>query len=153
LDIETAAAGAQQPKLVNDHANKPLPSTSHYKPGAVDEKESQSLGERLKAQATPAVRKLAKEYAINLALVKPSGPKGRITKEDVLLYVQQGNRSRVPLNQPTSHAPEPVKTTKPEPTPVASAVPAVQSGDQRVPIRGVQRLMVKSMTAALQVSV
>lgn len=91
-------------------------------------------GERLRAQATPAVRKMAKEYAIDLSQVTPSGPKGRIVKEDVLLFVQQTQRPRVPLT------PTPSTSTS------TSAPP--QEGDKVVPIRGVARLMVKSMTAA-----
>jgi pyruvate dehydrogenase E2 component (dihydrolipoamide acetyltransferase) len=39
--------------------------------------------------AGPAVRKLAREFGIDLALVSPSGPKGRVLKEDLHLFVQQ----------------------------------------------------------------
>ena len=38
--------------------------------------------------AGPAVRKLAREFGIDLLLVSPSGPKGRIQKEDLHLYVK-----------------------------------------------------------------
>ena len=38
--------------------------------------------------AGPAVRKLAREFGIDLLLVSPSGPKGRIQKEDLHLFVK-----------------------------------------------------------------
>ncbi|SEL15394.1 pyruvate dehydrogenase complex dihydrolipoyllysine-residue acetyltransferase [Halomonas daqiaonensis] len=39
--------------------------------------------------AGPAVRMLARELGVDLALVKPSGPKDRVLKEDVHAYVKQ----------------------------------------------------------------
>jgi len=39
--------------------------------------------------AAPAVRKLARELGVDLSLIKGTGPKGRITKEDVLNYVNK----------------------------------------------------------------
>ena len=38
--------------------------------------------------AGPAVRKLAREFGIQLSLVNPSGPRGRIQKEDLHLFVK-----------------------------------------------------------------
>ncbi|KRW55389.1 pyruvate dehydrogenase [Aeromonas allosaccharophila] len=38
--------------------------------------------------ASPAVRRLAREFSVNLAKVKASGRKGRIVKEDVQAYVK-----------------------------------------------------------------
>ncbi|MBU2706255.1 dihydrolipoyllysine-residue acetyltransferase [Zooshikella marina] len=39
--------------------------------------------------AGPAVRKLAREFGVDLALVRGSGPRGRILKEDVQQYVSE----------------------------------------------------------------
>lgn len=39
--------------------------------------------------AAPAVRKLARELGIDLSLIKGTGPKGRITREDVLNYANR----------------------------------------------------------------
>jgi pyruvate dehydrogenase E2 component (dihydrolipoamide acetyltransferase) len=41
-----------------------------------------------KAHAGPAVRKLAREFGVDLALVQGSGPHGRVLKEDLQSYVR-----------------------------------------------------------------
>jgi pyruvate dehydrogenase E2 component (dihydrolipoamide acetyltransferase) len=41
-----------------------------------------------KAHASPAVRRVAREFGVDLARVKGSGPKSRIIKEDVQAYVK-----------------------------------------------------------------
>ena len=46
----------------------------------------------------PAVRKLAREFGVDLTAVKGSGPKGRIVKEDLKAYVSQR------LADPATHA-------------------------------------------------
>ncbi len=42
-----------------------------------------------KAHAGPAVRQLAREFGVDLGAVAPSGPHGRVLKEDVQLFVKQ----------------------------------------------------------------
>lgn len=90
-----------------------------------------------KVLTTPAVRKMAKENKVDLSSVPPTGPKGRITKEDLQIYLGKKSDSN------TSTPPSPVTAAENTDHPVHStAVNTI------VPIRGVQRLMVKSMTAA-----
>lgn len=111
-----------------------------------------------KVLTTPAVRKLAKERNINLAEVSGSGPKGRILKEDILSMNKFSpyNQSKSALSASTINTPL-SSTSSP---PYQSYTPAPmriiqfnQREDQKVPIRGIQRLMVNSMTAANQVNV
>jgi pyruvate dehydrogenase E2 component (dihydrolipoamide acetyltransferase) len=40
------------------------------------------------SHASPTVRKYARELGVNVDLVKGSGPKGRITQEDVQAFVK-----------------------------------------------------------------
>jgi len=102
---------------------------------------------------TPAVRKLAKENNIDLRLIKGTGPNNRILKEDILNLI-----SSSPTPQKTSpSSPTPHTTPNTPPTVSTSSIPRPKAhslnsnGIQRVPIRGVKRLMLQSMTKALQV--
>lgn len=87
---------------------------------------------------TPAVRKIAKENKIDLSTLAGTGPKGRVLKEDVLNYIQNGGKPAAAAPAATS-------------APAAHATTSSTEHDVRVPIRGIQRLMVKSMKAAADV--
>ena len=90
-----------------------------------------------KVLTTPSVRKIAKENNLDLSLVPGTGPKGRILKEDVLRFIKGESKPAVASPPTTSSSPTQV-----------SAVSNSAQQDTVIPIRGVQRLMVKSMTAA-----
>lgn len=45
-----------------------------------------------KVLATPAVRKIASENNIDLAMITGSGKDGRVLKEDVLRFLEQGSK-------------------------------------------------------------
>ncbi|WP_148253490.1 dihydrolipoyllysine-residue acetyltransferase [Aidingimonas lacisalsi] len=77
---KTSAANSEAPSA-KQPVGEPSPEVRH-KHG--DEK---TAGAHV--HAGPAVRKLARELGVDLALVTPSGPKDRVLKEDVHTYVQQ----------------------------------------------------------------
>ena len=56
---------------------------------AVQEVQSSSGTSSSEIHAGPAVRKTAREFGVDLAQVKGSGPRGRILKEDVQAFVKQ----------------------------------------------------------------
>jgi 2-oxoisovalerate dehydrogenase E2 component (dihydrolipoyl transacylase) len=57
---------------------------------------------RAKALASPAVRRIAREYKINIAMVAGSGKKGRVLKQDIELYVQSGGAAKQTTQQALS---------------------------------------------------
>jgi pyruvate dehydrogenase E2 component (dihydrolipoamide acetyltransferase) len=59
---------------------------------------AESKEKPLKVRASPVARKLAKKHHINLSLVKGSGPKGRITKEDILQFINSHNDKLVVMD-------------------------------------------------------
>jgi 2-oxoisovalerate dehydrogenase E2 component (dihydrolipoyl transacylase) len=73
--------------------------------------------------ATPSVRRIAKEFNLDLKEIEGSGPKGRILKGDVLAFVE---------NKKTA-------------TDVAPKI----IDDQEVPLNAIQKAMFKSMTKSL----
>ena len=147
IDIRTEGAAVAPATPTKAAAAAPSSSSSAF----VAQDRSAGIPASSKILTTPAVRKIAKENNVNLALVAPTGPKGRIIKEDVLRFIQgkQAPQKAAPAVSTSSHSaphtPGPVSNT---PVPLG-VVPL----DQRVPIRGIQRMMVKSMTESLQVNI
>jgi len=68
---------------------------------------------------SPAVRRLAEENGLDPATVTGSGEGGRVTRDDVLAYVQQMKSGKAP-----APAPAPAPAEQPAPEAVAEAAPA-----------------------------
>ena len=64
-----------------------IPPTPSAEGGGVS---SVSVQERLRTRSTPVVRKIAKEYGISIEDVSGTGLAGRVTKQDILSYVEDG---------------------------------------------------------------
>ena len=56
----------------------------------------ESLEERLRRKSTPLVRKMAAEHNLDLTVIPGSGSAGRVTKHDVLSYLEQGAAAAPP---------------------------------------------------------
>lgn len=83
-------------------------------------------------RATPAVRRLAEEYGVDLSQVQPSGEGGRITREDLLRFVAERKQAK----PETDGLREAVVTPPPTPsTPVAHrpSTPEVEAPRLEVP--------------------
>ncbi|WP_100637497.1 dihydrolipoyllysine-residue acetyltransferase [Marinomonas sp. ef1] len=83
---EVAASAPVAEKAAPASAEAPKASTAKAAPAA---DQSAVLSEpSKKVHAGPAVRMLARELGVDLSLVRPTGPRGRITKEDLHAYVK-----------------------------------------------------------------
>jgi 2-oxoisovalerate dehydrogenase E2 component (dihydrolipoyl transacylase) len=67
---------------------------------------------------TPAVRRLVREHNIDISQLKGSGAGGRVTREDVLAFVEGGAATGAPAQAP---APPAAETAAPTPTPAPEA--------------------------------
>ncbi|MDE1461943.1 dihydrolipoyllysine-residue acetyltransferase [Spartinivicinus poritis] len=89
LELETTSAAppvAEQsaaPAPTAAPAQAPQAAAPQPQKSATLDKPSQNV------HAGPAVRKLAREFGVDLSLVKGSGPRSRILKEDVQAYVSE----------------------------------------------------------------
>ena len=70
-------------------------------------------------RSSPLVRKLAKEHSVDLAQVQGSGLGGRVTKQDILAFVEKGAEA-APIAAPTASA---APRTSSAPTPAPAAIP------------------------------
>ncbi|HGU6621251.1 TPA: pyruvate dehydrogenase complex dihydrolipoyllysine-residue acetyltransferase [Citrobacter amalonaticus] len=84
-----AAAAPQQaaaPAPAAASASAPAPAAAA--PAAKAEGKSEFAENEAYVHATPLIRRLAREFGVNLAKVKGTGRKGRILREDVQAYVK-----------------------------------------------------------------
>lgn len=113
------------------------------------------------AHVTPAVRMLAREHDVDLDAVEGSGLGGRVTKKDVLEYVQKrdsGEIAQAPRPAAAAPAaapaqPAPVQPAGASSAPAAAApAPSLAGGDQVVPLSQVRRSIAEHMSRSRQTS-
>ncbi|MFM7046911.1 MAG: dihydrolipoamide acetyltransferase family protein [Actinomycetota bacterium] len=122
---------------------------------------------------SPVVRRLVNEHGIDVAALTGTGPGGRITREDVLDYIDANGLTRAtaptPAASPTpvvapapaptvAPAPAPAVALSPTPTAVAASAPAavaasaprvnVGARDEVVPLSKIRRLTGSHMIAS-----
>jgi len=101
---------------------------------------------------TPAVRRLAREHGLDLALIAGSGHGGRVTREDVLKFVESGGaNAAAPIAQtpmPMSSAPQAQSAAA-----APSAPSPVAQGDSLKQASPMRRAIAAQMTKSLQVPV
>lgn len=91
--FETTASGSQPSTGAATPAASQAASSSPAKKGATsavpsDQGQQQFTENSAYVHATPVIRRLAREFGVNLANVRGTGRKGRIVREDVQSYVK-----------------------------------------------------------------
>ena len=98
-DAPSQDAPVQQPRPpAPPHPPPPAPATPARSPATpAPAPAAPASGKRIRS--SPLVRRIAKERGIDLALVgKGSGAGGRITKKDILAYVERQERAAAPVH-------------------------------------------------------
>jgi len=78
---------ASEQKVMENHIISERVEEIESKPPLINEQQNTPTLNSKNIYAGPAVRKLAREFGIDLSLVTPSGPKKRIVKEDLHVFV------------------------------------------------------------------
>src|SRR5438552_832364 len=97
---------------------------------------------------SPLVRRLADEHGIDLARVRGTGTGGRITKKDVLAFVESGGA------EAPAAAPAPAARAQPLAQPgQAPVAPAAMGGaEETVPLTRMRQAIARNMVASMQTS-
>ena len=131
-DHVTVQSAARAGELVAAHATA-VPRDTRPEPYVAAP--STHLHERVRVLAKPPVRKLAKDLGVDLATVRPTGPAGTITRDDVLSASPDSSSAGAP-GAGTAYGP--------------GYGPGAAHGEreQRVPIKGVRKHTAAAMVAS-----
>jgi 2-oxoglutarate dehydrogenase E2 component (dihydrolipoamide succinyltransferase) len=138
-----AGAAAAPPPAPPARVAAPAAPAAH---APVAEEEEETVVEGRRIRSSPLVRKIEKDNNVNLAQVKGTGLSGRITKEDILNFIQSGG----------AKAPAPARVvTTPSARPAAPAVaPAAPSPlvGQVVPMTPMRKIIAQRMVESKHIS-
>jgi 2-oxoglutarate dehydrogenase E2 component (dihydrolipoamide succinyltransferase) len=93
---------------------------------------------------SPAVRKLVEEHGVDPAEVPASGKDGRLTKGDVLAYVEARGEAQKAPSTPKAEAPAPA----PAPSPKPAAPRAAAAGEERVKMTRLRKMVAARLKEA-----
>jgi 2-oxoglutarate dehydrogenase E2 component (dihydrolipoamide succinyltransferase) len=133
------------------------PAAEKPRPGHVAEGngEMETAEERLRRRSTPVVRKMVAEHNLDLSEIPGTGLAGRVTKNDVLGYIeggaagQRGGGAVAPAGIPAA---EPAVAAAPQPR--GPAAPGVEpwAGDTVQPWSRIRKLTAEHMVMSRRVS-
>jgi len=97
---EASGVAPQKPAAIP----QPSGSPPAWAAGKTGQQNVTSLDERRRTKSSPLVRKIARENDVDISRIKGSGVSGRVTKNDILEYMQAGG---APASAPAAPAPAP----------------------------------------------
>src|SRR6267378_3626260 len=106
---------------------------------------AETAEERLRKKSTPLVRKIAAEHRVDISTIPGSGFAGRVTKQDILGFIERG----VPVATPTGTASRsPLPSVGPVEHPVVEAWP----GDRVEPFSKIRKITADHMIMSRRTS-
>ena len=124
-------------------APTPVPPVDAADADAPESECTTTSEERLRTRPTPVVRRIAEEAGVEISRVPGTGHLGRVTKQDILSYIEAGaDAAAAPPGPPASLAVEPAPPPV-EPAPAATptvepAVPAAAASADSAPASGTE---------------
>jgi 2-oxoisovalerate dehydrogenase E2 component (dihydrolipoyl transacylase) len=104
--------------------------------------------ELLRTRSSPVVRRIAAEHGLDIAQIDGSGIGGRVTKQDILIYVAQ-MQSAAPsveaVQQRVAPSPSPAPASLPEPRPAPRTLIQLFPGDEIVQLTPMRRQIAEHM--------
>jgi len=142
------AAGKPQPSAVS-----PAPLSTSQPAPSIQQPAPSTLEERLRTKSSPLVRKIAAEHNLDISGIPGSGLAGRVTKHDVLSFLETGQQS--PVSRPQAQRPQQPASSIPHPDAVRIVPgPVVEpwAGDRVEPWSRIRKLTADHMIMSRRVS-
>ena len=107
-----------------------------------------------KSFVSPVVARIASEHGVDPSQVQGSGRGGRVTKKDILNFIEQGGAAAAPAAPAAAPAEAPAAPAPPKPAPPAPAPqPMVaEGGEQFEPMNAMRRGIAEHMRRSLDTS-
>lgn len=90
------AASAEAPAAASSPSVAPVPAAAPASPSGSAGGNGASFEERIRTRSSPLVRKMAAEHGVELSALQGSGIAGRVTRKDLLQYLESGAAKAAP---------------------------------------------------------
>lgn len=157
---EPAAEPEEEPAQPEPEESAPVAAADSPSRGSGDG--AQTAEERLRTRSTPVVRKIAAEHDVDIESVPGTGHAGRVTKQDILDFIEDGGAEDKAAAAPAK------QTTQSAKQPAAAAAPSdlwttfykevqhpefpVRSADTVEPMDKIRRLTAEHMVIAKRIA-
>ena len=152
--VEAVGAPAPAPEPVSAPAPKPAPEPVRAAPAASDAPIGEQSREELRrGRSTPLVRKIAADEGIDISAISGTGVSGRVTKKDILAFIEAGGAATAPIAAASKTKPpgKPVSVSAPDGAEVALVrAPRVHvyEGDRVEPMSRMRSSIAENMVQA-----
>jgi len=136
------ASGGPPPKSESIAAPTPPSHQSAAPAGAAPRSNGNSFEDRVRTRSSPLVRKIAAEHGLDIAALQGTGIAGRVTKKDILGFIESGPGRMASMHAPGGMAPDVPHGPVPEPWP----------GDTVEPMSKMRALISDHMVASRRTS-
>jgi 2-oxoglutarate dehydrogenase E2 component (dihydrolipoamide succinyltransferase) len=103
-------AAAAAPAAASAQAAQPAPAkqqqAAQQQAAPPSDGREESAEERLRRKSTPLVRRIAEEHGVDIANVEGSGHAGRVTKQDIMSFIEKGGPTAAPAAAPAKQQPQ-----------------------------------------------
>jgi 2-oxoglutarate dehydrogenase E2 component (dihydrolipoamide succinyltransferase) len=134
----------------------PAPAATMTAPAPAPAASPATNGGRGFVRSSPVVQKIASEHGVDVSLVEGTGEGGRVTKKDILSYIDSAAASAAPVAQPSAPAPpRPAAAPAPSAAKPAAPKPAVFAAGQdevREPMSIMRRKIAEHMVMSKHTS-
>jgi 2-oxoglutarate dehydrogenase E2 component (dihydrolipoamide succinyltransferase) len=140
-----AASAAPVPAVATSVPSKPPATPAAQPPAAAPHANGGSLENRLRTKSSPLVRRIAAEHGIEITGMQGSGIAGRVTKKDIMQFIESGAKQ-----MPVAQGAQP--PARPTAQPPAGPLPEPWDGDRVEPMTKMRSIIAEHMVMSKHTS-
>ena len=161
---ESAAAGGAEgeaPTAAQIQGVRPAEQEAEAEPASAEPPAAEPAGDSAtdgKSFVSPVVARIASEHGVDPGQVQGSGRGGRVTKKDILNFIEEGGPAAAPAAPAAPEAPAaqpaeaPQAPAPPKPAPPAPQPIVAEAGEQMEPMTAMRRGIAEHMRRSLDTS-